>query len=237
MNWKDKLANKSTAPVFDNDYIEKLASACEYAANNLDTAISTDITRNISYTPEVVYTQRQEISGSSDFLLGKLKEKIARRQEIFVANDQAQSAQVVQNILSRLARDKDVVKVVEDTSGTTGAPTETVQAVEEYDSQSRIDESVSQRRIDDVVALPHTSLTDVLEAVKNSANGAVAETHGMSTQGVHTGMNSGVHTAGETSTSQESPVKTAGARGKGPEAIGAAANRLRDKLLVGDRRV
>ena len=190
MNWKDKLMPRNTAPAvsFDNDYIEKLAAACDYAANSL--GATPDITRNIANITEQVYVQKQEITGTSDFLLGKLKEKIARRQETFVANDQAQSAQVVQNILSRLREKQEVEEVVEQ------APTETVQAVE------------------DIVALPHTSLTDVLEAVKANT-----------------------HIAGEASTSQETPVKTAGARGKGPEAIGAAANRLRDKLLaVGDRR-
>jgi hypothetical protein len=219
----------------DTVYVEKLASACEYAAEHFN------IPGNIPAPEPAVYTQavapadvlRKVASAKgvdpSALLVSKLKEKLAYKQQAYDDSARKSSHAVVQDILTRLVASKDVSTEVVNPSvrmreknffehnGTLNPETvpvgdSSLNEVERDGFTSADDElatQVANTSVEAVAAVPSASLADVLETARkaNGTSESVAPT------------------------SVETNTKTAGARGKGPKAIGEATEAFKQKLL------
>lgn len=194
---QSKQPDQAAAPI-EAEYIEKLASACEYAAGEV---IGMSIASNKTSLPTHTYTRQPtalekvaQAAPAPDLMARLLREKLASKQKVAEVQVARNNENIVANILARFTKDIDANLIVRDKQVYEVEPT-TVNPVAATNNKS----------VDAVAALAGTSLSDVLEAAQ-TANGT-----------------SDSAAAGST--------KTAGAQGKGPLTVGAATNRLRDRVL------
>lgn len=200
---KKAQTTEKVAAAIEPEYITKLASACEYAAQVISGKYIADTEQKVEH----VYTQKTPVQeklasvAKPDFLTNKLREKVAFKQDLEQKAYVEDTRSIVANIISRFAktdsmefssREKNHVEV--------DFPSAHAAAEEVISSPAMGNDSV-----DVVAATAGTRLSDVLAAAQ-SANGT-----------------------GESATTVS--TKTAGAQGKGPMAVGAATSRIKARLM------
>ena len=194
----------------DSEYVEKLAYALEYAAAH--------VTAEVKIQPQHQYVQAQDPAlqkvaaaqaTQQGFLANLLKSKIAEKQNTGYAAQAGQDRAILQNIMSRLA------------AGPVAAPQDdnfqpAVEVEEEVDPvEAAVDSGESGSDQEAVQAAVTTASEDSSFSLADVVRSALAA--------------KGTDDSGAAS-QDAGPVKTAGARGKGPLAIGDATNLLREKL-------
>lgn len=182
----------AVAPAVDDQFVEKLASACEYAAEQLAGKVFADNKGLPSHSYQHTATPQEKVASVAPNSIASriLKEKVAKNTAV-VAEDAVQSSRgIVANLLARFSAHVPEAEV------TTHSRVEIEVPMTSPETES----------VDAVAANEGTRLSDVLEAAQ-SANGT------------------------RESTAVSGSTKTAGVQGKGPMAVGAATNRLRERLL------
>jgi hypothetical protein len=200
---KKAQTTEKVAAAIEPEYITKLASACEYAAQVISGKYIADSEQKVEHT----YTQKTPVAeklasvAKPDFLTDKLREKVAFHQEQEQKAYVEDTRNIVANIISRFAKNDGVEYTSREKNHIEVDTPSALVVAEETSSNPEMGNS----SVDVVAATAGTRLSDVLAAAQ-SANGA-----------------------GESATIVG--TKTAGAQGKGPMAVGAATNRIKARLM------
>ena len=228
MDIKEKLAGLVSAKpaavqlAYTDEYIEKLASACEYAAKNIAPVITHDTpvpvgtgyVRTELPREKVAHAVSQPGETPGAFLARGLREKVALRTAAFGDAEREATRGVVQNILGRLLAGRETpaqTSTIVDSLPQTGTSVEDLDGpAVELEAPAEVQDLHASETVEAVAAVPSSSLADVLAAATRQVQVADGTSE---------------------STVPATATKTAGARGKGPMAIGEATNRLRGKLL------
>lgn len=185
-----------------SEYIEKLATALEFAAD--------DIIRNTAAPAPTGYAPRAPIEVGSDRLVARLREKIALKQssEQAAVKDETQSA--LQRIIGRLNETVDPITEVAEIDD----PIETAIAQAAEESPAVVE------HVQQAAALPSASLADVLTAA--------LEAKGTSDSASAVADDSSESVAARATES----AKTASASGKGPVTVEAGSKSFKDALAA-----